>query len=535
MNIFVFWSLLGILVFTQLAFAGIHVWAYTVMNVGIFFLTALVVSAQVILLFRSPDRFTFRGFVHANPAVPWLLLFVLIGCVQVLPLPAPVVKLISPQGFALKDLAGCITGIEDQTPRWMQLSMIPSKTKIITTRFLAYACLFLLMIRLTRSRERIVAVVFVLVGMGLFQVLYGMAQTFSPVHKIWWYPVQKSGQGFILGTYINANHLAVFLEMVIPLCFGLVFAYWPWNATRQIKTQRMAANAHPVEPSDSSRRAEDRIRVRKVQAKRKSATRPQIDSTASSSAGSVQRFRTWLSTGSYREQRIIFSFMGMVLGLGLFLTGSRGGVICFFVGTLAMTFLFLSRQRFRGFGTRLLILIWATVLYSLYVGIDSMVDIFAQQGLNSRRLDYTLSALPMLMDYPLFGSGMGTFKDAYLQYAPPFRSGKVILFYLHNDWLQVGVESGFVGLATAGLGYLWYLTRSIRAWLARRNHFSIGVGGGAIAALLAVGIHSLAEFGLRMPANALTVLVIAAIGWNALRVGRSESRGKHSYSITSAS
>jgi hypothetical protein len=39
--------------------------------------------------------------------------------------------------------------------------------------------------------------------------------------------------------------------------------------------------------------------------------------------------------------------------------------------------------------------------------------------------------------------------------------------------------------------------------------------------LLAVGIHAIGEFGLRMPANALTALAIAAVGWNALTLERS--------------
>jgi O-antigen ligase len=171
-------------------------------------------------------------------------------------------------------------------------------------------------------------------------------------------------------------------------------------------------------------------------------------------------------------------------------------------------------------------LIGIILAYSLYVGVDVMIDTFAQQGLKNSRLDYTLSALPMLMDYPVLGTGMGTFKEAYLQYAVPYRSGKTILYYLHNDWLQVGVEVGFLGLLTVAAGYVWFMAKSIRAWFGRRNHFSIGIGGGAIAALLAVGIHAIGEFGLRMPANALTALAIAAVGWNALTLERSRGRSR---------
>jgi hypothetical protein len=518
MSTFVFWSLMMILVFTQWAFAGVHVWAYSLMALGVFALTALVILADMIGHFRSPSPVHVRSWLQTNPAVPWVILFILLGCVQLLPLPASVVELLSPKGYELKALALEVTSGSEQESGWMRLSMIPYETKIQILRLFAYACMFFLLIRLTRTRKRILSVVFVLVGMGLFQVLYGMAQAYSSVHKIWWYPVQ-SGQGLVLGTYINANHLSMFLEMVIPLCFGLVFAYWPREATRH-SAGRPNGNVQPDVVSRKSVPDANNTQGRKVRVKTRSTSSARYQSS-SPSPGLAQRLKKWLTTGSYREQRIIFSFVAMVLGLGLFLTGCRGGVLCFFAGTLGMALLFMSRRRFRGFGKTIFALIGAVLAYSLYVGVDVMIDTFAQQGLKNSRLDYTLSALPMLMDYPVLGTGMGTFKEAYLQYAVPYRSGNTILYYLHNDWLQVGVEVGFLGLLTVAAGYVWFMAKSIQAWFGRRNHFSIGIGGGAIAALLAVGIHAIGEFGLRMPANALTALAIAAVGWNALTLERS--------------
>jgi hypothetical protein len=525
MHRFIFTSLCIILVFTQWAFAGVHVWAYSLMSMGIFALSALVILADMIGHFRpqltshrsslppSPPP-SVRSWITAHPAVPWVILFILLGFVQLAHLPAWAVQWLSPQGYELKTLALEVSA--SQETGWMQLSMIPYETKIEVIRFVAYACLFFLIIRLTRSKERILAVVFVLVGMGLFQVLYGMAQAYSSVHKIWWYPVQ-SGQGLVLGTYINANHLSMFLEMVIPLCFGLVFAYWP---------QETKGNAHGSSPRSvrevGSEPRADGATVRKVRVSSRSS---HASGNASSRSG-FQRFRNWLAAGVNREQRIMFAFIAMILGLGLFLTSCRGGVLCFFAGTVGMALLFMSRRRFRGFGKMVFVLIGITLAYSLYVGIDVMIDTFTQQGLKNSRLDYTLSALPMLFDYPLLGTGMGTFKEAYLQYAVPYRSGNTILYHLHNDWLEVGVEVGFLGLLTVASGYVWFMAKSVRAWFGRRNHFSIGIGGGAIAALLAVGIHAFGEFGLRMPANALTVLVIAAVGWNALTLERGRGRRK---------
>jgi O-antigen ligase len=105
--------------------------------------------------------------------------------------------------------------------------------------------------------------------------------------------------------------------------------------------------------------------------------------------------------------------------------------------------------------------------------------------------------------FPLTGCGLGTFESAFLRYkhvAPMF-----IVDYAHNDYLQTLAELGIVGFAL-GLALVWrILTRVVRLALFHQEspgwELALGLAG-AIAALL---LHSLTDFNLYIPANALTL------------------------------
>ncbi|MBA2881458.1 O-antigen ligase [Desulfosalsimonas propionicica] len=463
---FIFRALMGVLVFTQLAFGGVHAWAYCLMELLVFTLSGVAVLLWLARGVNWPGDTKAFDIRLLNPALLWLGLFLLITGLQILPMPFWLVELISPRAFDLKIAAAKATGADP--PGWMQLSLIPFETRLALIRILSYFCMFALMAWLTRHRAQMLQAIGVLAGMGVFQVIYGAAQAYSHTHRIWWYAVSKHSS-LINGTYINFNHLAGFLAMVCPLCVGMVFAYWP---------------GRPGLP---------KIRPFK----------PDV-------------IKKWLVTGINRNLRICFAGLAALLGFGLISTGSRGGIVAFAAGSLFMISMFMARPRFRGFGQVAFILLLVILACSCFIGIKPALEKFQKTGLHSSRLDYTLSAASMIRDYPVSGTGMGTFGEAYHSYPVAHHAGGMALIHLHNDWMELGVETGLIGLGAAAIGFVTLIFQYIRAWMGRGNHFSIGLGGGAIAGMLAIGLHSFGEFALRMPANALTLVTVAAVGWNAL-------------------
>ena len=117
--------------------------------------------------------------------------------------------------------------------------------------------------------------------------------------------------------------------------------------------------------------------------------------------------------------------------------------------------------------------------------------------------------LRLLADYPFFGSGLGTYGSAFIQYQTS--NGDVAFINAHNDYLQLLAELGLLGfILLAG----WVAPTFIRACRTaitgpglNTRYMALGCVGGMVA----IGVHSLADFNLYIPANAMVLVWIAGI------------------------
>jgi O-antigen ligase len=111
--------------------------------------------------------------------------------------------------------------------------------------------------------------------------------------------------------------------------------------------------------------------------------------------------------------------------------------------------------------------------------------------------------------YPLFGCGLGTYLTAFLKYqttAVDFN-----FTFAHNDYLELATELGGVGsLLLAGL-MLTILVKALRAATSSPSRDSRYLGLGCAGAMVAIGLHSLTDFNLYLPANALLLAWISGI------------------------
>jgi len=117
----------------------------------------------------------------------------------------------------------------------------------------------------------------------------------------------------------------------------------------------------------------------------------------------------------------------------------------------------------------------------------------------------------MISDHPLIGTGPGTFATVYTQYQPPGLANR--RFYAHSDYLQLISE---VGLAVAVV-IVWMIIALYRKGFKKLKNPSRLVRGstiGAMAGITAILVHSISDFNLYIPANAIlfTVLVALAAG-----------------------
>ena len=117
------------------------------------------------------------------------------------------------------------------------------------------------------------------------------------------------------------------------------------------------------------------------------------------------------------------------------------------------------------------------------------------------RLDVARGTLRLALSHPLLGSGLGAYADAFPRLK--LAHGEVRTTHAESDVLEFLAESGLLGLALVG----WLSVLAFRGLRDRLTHgrdpARKGLALAAAAACLTLGIHSLLDFNLRLPANAL--------------------------------
>jgi O-antigen ligase len=111
--------------------------------------------------------------------------------------------------------------------------------------------------------------------------------------------------------------------------------------------------------------------------------------------------------------------------------------------------------------------------------------------------------LPLIAAHKWVGCGLGAYEYAF--YCFNTRSPMDTIDFAHNDYLQIAAELGLIGAALAAALALWIVWRLLSVVLRMRASQNWELAVGILGALFAIGVHSLADFNLYIPANALTL------------------------------
>ncbi|HET7291980.1 MAG TPA: O-antigen ligase family protein, partial [Vicinamibacteria bacterium] len=127
----------------------------------------------------------------------------------------------------------------------------------------------------------------------------------------------------------------------------------------------------------------------------------------------------------------------------------------------------------------------------------------------SYRVEAARATLRLLAAHPVAGAGLGAFADTVTAWKRVH--GEVRLTHAESDALELAAETGLVGLALLGvLAATW--SRGLGERLRRgRDPYRRDVAVAAACAAGALLVHSLFDFNLRLPANALVLAALAAL------------------------
>jgi len=479
---FVFWGLCAVLVFLPLPRGSVPEWAIFVFEAAVIGLFLLYSGGEAAARRRgdepeAPSRF---------PAAVKILLGVFLAflIIQVVPLPAAVIRLLSPRAH---DIAMGLAGDGVIAPKsWLTLSLAPRVSLSEAILILSYGIFGYLILRAVRTRREIEIMVLVMVFSGLFQSVYGMAEVFSGHEMIFGRP-KLAGLGSATGTYANRNHFAGFLEMLFPLSLGYLLVKARWFAMEE--------------------------------------------------GLSLKRRILWFSQESI-QWALLLGLAPVFIGIGLVFSKSRMGIFVFVVtavlaavasaawpeswnGRTMRSGALKGREARRRFG-RIIRLVVAVVLAgAVYLGVAPVIERFSEVDVSYKlRRGFYENTLRMIGDFPWTGTGMGTYGDVYAGYETV--DDRLRLSHAHNDYLEFASENGIVAgaaLSASGIALVFWMAAM---WRRRKNGFAKGIGLGAILGVTAVLVHGFADFNLQIPANAAYFTAMAALG--AIVLGRSGLR-----------
>jgi O-antigen ligase len=403
--------MLGILIFSPLAFGAVDAWAFLVVQA----LTLGVLLVWAMRLWISP-----------KPQLLWPPL-----CWVVL-------------GFTLYAVARYFTADIEYVARQEMIQVV------------MYAFLFCAIVNNLYRQEFSQIIGFTLIFLAMGISAYAIFQFFTHSERVWNLVAMYPGRG--TGTYISPDNLACFLAMILPLALAYL----------------LAGRIMPM-------------------------------------------------------TRIVLGYVALVILVGIVMTFSRGGWVACAVALLAMLGIFIASRHHRLPALVLLVILLAgggiffakylkhTGSYVQRVGrvLDNQsaaVDYLDMRG------DLWVVAVQMWRDNFWWGAGPAHFNYRY----PAYRPARIQMQpdRAHNDYLNLladwGTAGGIItlaGMAVFGAG-LWRTRNHVRRMekefkSGHSNRFAFFIG--AAAGLLALAVHSVVDFNLHIPANAILGVTLLAL------------------------
>lgn len=451
----VFFGLAALLVWAPLPLGSNRYWA-----VGLLLMVAVTLLLGAVIAWRKALDQALQRITLFRWPLCLLVCMVALAWLQTAALPAAWVQVLSPYAAVAQAPAALMT-----------LSLDVHQSQYMASLSFVYLTVFLVAVLTVRQAHRLDRLAQVLVWSGVLQaVLAAVLLSVKAEYRIFYVTITHNDA---IGSFVNRNHLAGYLCMTLSIGIGLMLA-------------RLG--------SKEVRYANWRLRL----------------------AAAIE----FVLSPKMRLRMLL-----IVMVIGLVLTRSRMGNSAFFsamllVGALAML---LARKS----APQTMILIASLVIIDVFVvgtwvGLEKVVEriqgteVMASDGGKSEsieaRSEAARTALAIVRDYPLVGTGGGSFYNIFLSYRTA-EYGSSYIDHTHNDFVEIASDFGLLGLGILGLLVASTLWTVIRVMAKRKSSLPWGMAFGVAMSVVALLIHSAVDFNMQIPANALTFVTVLAMGW----------------------
>jgi len=293
------------------------------------------------------------------PGARWLLAAHGLVCLQLVPLPPALLRLVSPGSYAFYDRLL----LNPPLRAWRPISVSPPDTLRGLAFLAGFSLLFFAVFREfgeSHWRRRLLRTVVVA---GLVLAVEAFVQAASGEPRRIWGVFQPRWDFGVFGAYVNRNHFAGY--MVMPVALALGFA---------------------------------------------------LESFARLRAAWERRRRGFLALGEPAGSAALrASVAAMVLVAGLVASTSRGGISAFAATALLLPLV--ARQRWR----TAVATVGLASLGVAWIGLGGYLAAFSR-GVRASRVDLWVDMIRMFPRFPLLGAGWNAFSTAYPWYQTVWRS-----------------------------------------------------------------------------------------------------------------
>lgn len=445
------WLLVALLAFMPLAFGVVHAWSEEIVIAVIGAMTVCFLIKFLVL--RRQDLIWTWAYVP-------IALFLVVVVLQLIPLPARLVSIVSPNTVTLRtELLGDLPGAETLLES-MPISLYPNGTKHDLRLVLAVTAVFVIVLNVFRRSDQIKRLLTAIALIGGLVAAITLAQNLFGNGKIYWFISSANTKGYS-GPFVNHNNYGQFMNLSVGAALALFM-----------------------------------VRLHEAFAGKKLTPTVAFECLSWRSSKSIWLLLAIMSIGAAT----------------VFISLTRGGMIGLLAAMALTTALFASQRSLKGHGWVMVGVGLFAFVCVLYVGFDAVFERLASLRAFGKadggRLQILKDIAVAWTVFPALGTGLGTHSVVY----PMFDRSIItsLAAYAENEYAQVLEETGFVGLGLLiliGIAVCAGCLRSIRHNERPVHWAAYGLSFGLVAVL----VQSLTDFGQHLPANAVLSAVFCAL------------------------
>jgi putative inorganic carbon (HCO3(-)) transporter len=422
----------------------------------------LCAVAALVRLYATRDRSN-----AVQPTRPWAIwwtggmLFLLVGALQLLPLPAGLHQYLSPESHAIWTSASRVAALAGVSARaTYPLTVDPPATALELLRIAALVAAFSAGALLMRTHLRRLVLAYVLCATATFEALFGVREAALQQYEIWGW-VNRLIYDRVTGTFVNPNHFGHYLAITLPM--ALFLGALAWHLAGRPETplgQRIVALA---------------------------------------------------------EHHLFLAGFAVLAAIAcivaVLLAQSRGALLALAAGLFAVAAMLpgrrIARLAFGGVAGAVLIVALVVFLGPGRTVARFVPNEFERQTFVGRRIGIEAAA-GVWERFPVAGSGLGTFDRVVSM--EQRQDLEKIYHHAHNDYMEIAATAGTLGVVIAVVALIGGYAALVRmtfgsaaaelTW--RRRAFQTA----ALASLTVAMVHALFDFNFFIPSNPATLAVI---------------------------